>query len=124
MSKVGYSRSTYDIDIWIEKSEENAHKILKALDDFGVPFTIEPHDLLLPNSVLQIGIEPNRIDILTDIDGLTFEEAWQNKEAATFDEIETYTLEIHDLIRNKAASNRPKDRLDLVQLQELAKLKS
>lgn len=119
MSKVGYSRSTYDIDLWIKKTKENAMSIFNALDEFGVPFEINPDDFLAPNSVLQIGIEPNRIDILTDIDGLTFQEAWQNKELVAFDEIEVYSLEINDIIKNKTASNRPKDKLDLVQLKEL-----
>lgn len=77
MSQVGYSRSTYDIDLWVDKSEENAQNIYKALDEFGVPFAVEPDNFLEPNSVLQIGIAPNRIDILTDIDGLTFEQAWK-----------------------------------------------
>jgi len=121
MSKVGYSRSTYDIDLWVDKTKENAINIYNALVDFGVPFEIEPDDFLEPNSVLQIGIKPNRIDILTDIDGLTFKEAWENKQIATFHAIETFTLEINDFIKNKKASNRPKDKLDLVQLQELAK---
>lgn len=121
MAKVGYSRSTYDIDLWIEKTAENAQNIYKALDEFGVPFVIEPDNFLEPNSVLQIGIEPNRIDILTDIDGLTFAEAWTNRQLANFDSIEAFTLAIQDLIKNKKASNRPKDRLDLAQLQELAK---
>jgi hypothetical protein len=119
MSKVGYSRSTYDIDLWIEKTKENAINIFHALDEFGVPFSIDPDDFLAPNSVLQIGIEPNRIDILTDIDGLTFQEAWRNRQLVKFDDIETYSLEIHDIIKNKTASNRPKDKLDLVQLKEL-----
>ncbi len=121
MAKVGYSRSTYDIDLWIEKTAENAQNIHKALDEFGVPFAIEPDIFLEPNSVLQIGIEPNRIDILTDIDGLTFAKAWKNRQLANFNSIEAYTLAIQDLIKNKKASNRPKDRLDLAQLQELAK---
>ena len=123
MSKVGYSRSTYDIDLWIEKTKENAINIFNALDEFGVPFKINPDDFLAPNSVLQIGIEPNRIDILTDIDGLKFEDAWNNKQVAKFDELQTYTLEIHDIIKNKEASNRPKDQLELVQLKELAGIK-
>lgn len=121
MSKVGYSRSTYDIDLWVEKTEENAQNIQKALDEFGVPFATEPDDFLKPDTVLQIGIEPNRIDILTDIDGLTFAEAWENRQLVKFDFIEAYALSIQDLIKNKKASDRPKDRLDLVQLQELAK---
>ena len=108
MSKVGYSRSTYDIDIWIEKSEENATNIKKALEEFGMPFTIALDDFLSPNSVIQIGIEPNRIDILTDIDGLAFEEAWQNKQTVSFDNLKAYTLDIDDIIKNKKASNRKK----------------
>lgn len=121
MSKVGYSRSTYDIDLWIEKTEENSKKVINVLGEFGVPFKTEPNDFLAPNSVIQIGIEPNRIDILTDIDGLTFSEAWENRDLASFGDIETPVLEINDLIKNKKASNRPKDRLDLVQLEELLK---
>lgn len=96
MSKIGYSRSTYDIDLWIEKTKENAIKIFNALDEFDVPF---------------------------HIDGLTFTDAWNNKQSAEFDGHQAYTLEINDLIKNKEASNRPKDRLDLVQLKELARLK-
>ena len=122
MSKVGYSRSTYDIDLWIDKTTKNAINIFNALDEFGVPFKIEPDDFLAPNSVLQIGIEPNRIDILTDVDGLIFEKAWNNKLAVEFDDIKAFSLEINDIIKNKEASNRPKDRLDLVQLKELAQL--
>ncbi len=122
MSKVGYSRSTYDIDLWIEKTTRNAINIFHALDEFGVPFKIDPDDFLAPNSVLQIGIEPNRIDILTDIDGLSFEDAWKNRQLVKFDTIQTYSLEIHDIIKNKTASNREKDKLDLVQLKKLAQL--
>ena len=122
MSKVGYSRSTYDIDLWIEKTTQNAINIFHALDEFGVPFEINPDDFLAPDSVLQIGIEPNRIDILTDVDGLTFEDAWQNRQLVKFDTLEAYSLEIGDIIKNKTASNRPKDKLDLVQLEALAKL--
>ncbi len=123
MSKVGYSRSTYDIDIWVDKSKENATNIKKALEEFGIPFDIDEDDFLSPNSVIQIGIEPNRIDILTDIDGLTFKEAWQNKQTVSFDNLKTYTLDIDDIIKNKKASNRKKDRFDVIELIELKKLK-
>jgi len=112
MSKVGYSRSTYDIDLWIDKTKENGVNIYNALDEFGIPFHIELDDFL----------EPNCIDILTDIDGLTFDEAWKNKQVADFGDIKAFTLEINDLIKNKKASNRPKDKLDLVQLKELASI--
>ena len=124
MSKVGYSRSTYDIDIWVDKSKENATNIKKALEEFGIPFDIDEDDFLSPNSVIQIGIEPNRIDILTDIDGLTFKEAWQNKQTVSFDNLKTYTLDIDDIIKNKKASNRKKDRFDAIELEKLKKLKT
>ncbi len=124
MSKVGYSRSTYDIDIWVDKSTENATNIKKALEEFGIPFDIDEDDFLSPNSVIQIGIEPNRIDILTDIDGLTFKEAWQNKQTVSFDNLKTYTLDIDDIIKNKKASNRKKDRFDAIELEKLKKLKT
>jgi len=124
MAKVGYARSTYDIDIWIEKTPSNALVVVRALEEFGVPYRLEPDDFMEPQCVVQIGVAPNRIDILTDIDGVTFEEAWKKRQRATFDNLEAWTLHIDDLIRNKAASNRPKDRLDLAQLQELAGLDS
>jgi len=119
MSKIGYSRSTYDIDIWVEKSKENATNIKKALEEFGIPFTISADDFLSPNSVIQIGIE----HILTDIDALTFKQAWQNKEVVFFDDLRTYTLNIEDIITNKKASNRKKDKYDVVELEKLKKTK-
>ncbi|HFU76959.1 MAG TPA: hypothetical protein ENK68_00455 [Epsilonproteobacteria bacterium] len=61
MSKVGYSRSTYDIDLWVEKTKENAVNIYNALAEFGLTFDIKPDDFLEPNSVLQIGLEPKSI---------------------------------------------------------------
>jgi len=124
MSKIGYSRSTYDIDIWIDKSKKNATNIKKALEEFGVSFAISEDDFLSPNSVIQIGIEPNRIDILTDIDALTFNQAWQNKEVVFFDDLRTYTLNIEDIITNKKASNRKKDKYDVVELEKLKREKT
>ena len=94
------------------------------MEEFGIPFEIDIDDFLSPNSVIQIGIEPNRIDILTDIDGLTFKEAWQNKQAISFDNLKTYTLDIDDIIKNKKASNRKKDRFDAIELEKLKKLKT
>ena len=121
MAKLGYARSTYDIDLWIDKTEENGVNILLALEEFGVPFSLEPDDFLAAESVFQIGVEPNRIDILTDIDGVRFEDAWENREVAEFGTLQAYSMGINDLIKNKSASGRPKDKLDLVQLKALAK---
>lgn len=122
MAKLGYSRATFDIDLWVEKTKENALKISKALDEFGVAFEFEPDDFLEQNCVVQIGNNPNRIDILTDIDGVVFDEAWQNKNEADFDGLKAYCLSLDDLIINKSSSKREKDKLDLAQLRELAKV--
>lgn len=122
MSKVGYSRSTYDIDLWVEKTDENARNIFNALEEFGLPFSVNPNDFLEPNSVIQIGVVPNRIDILTDIDGVAFEDAWAHRKDVNFGDIPSFSLNIDDLIKNKTASNRPKDKLDLEQLKEIVRL--
>ena len=65
---------------------------------------------------------PNRIDILTDIDGLDFENSWQNKNKIDFDGLSTYSLSLDDLIINKSSTKRAKDKLDLEQLKELSKI--
>lgn len=123
MSKLGYSRATYDIDLWINKTPENALKVFNALIDFGVPFEINPDDFSKPNNILQIGIKPNRIDILTDIDGVDFNEAWKSKEEFDFNGLKAPGLSLEFLIKNKSATTRPKDKLDVVQLQDLLKQK-
>ena len=122
MSELGYSRATYDIDLWVEKSKENAIKIVNSLEEFGVLFELSPNDFLEPNCVIQIGNIPNRIDILTDIDGLDFENSWQNKNKIDFDGLTTYSLSLDDLIINKSSTKRAKDKLDLEQLKELSKI--
>lgn len=93
-----------------------------SLEEFGVPFELSPNDFLEPNCVIQIGNIPNRIDILTDIDGLDFENSWQNKNKIDFDGLNTYSLSLDDLIINKSSTKRAKDKLDLEQLKELSKI--
>uniref|UniRef100_UPI004048960B hypothetical protein n=1 Tax=Aliarcobacter sp. TaxID=2321116 RepID=UPI004048960B len=93
--------------------------IYQALEEFGLPYIIKSSDFLQANSVIQIGIEPNRIDILTDIDGVDFSKAWQNKNEVNFDGLITYSLSLDDLILNKSSTQREKDKLDLVYLKEL-----
>jgi hypothetical protein len=119
MAVFGYARSTYDIDLWIAKDDENISKVIQSLEEFGVPFEINKNDLQKPNNVIQIGIIPNRIDILTDIDGVIFEDAWTNRQVKNFGDIKANILDINDIIKNKTASNRPKDNIDLIELKKL-----
>jgi len=123
MGNYGYSRHTLDIDLWIEKSIDNAKKIQKAFSDFPIPYEITLDELTRENFVLQIGIEPMRIDVLTDIDGVDFAKAWQNKTNNSLFGENIHFISLHDLIQNKAATDRPKDKYDVLDLQKLRTMK-
>jgi len=122
MATFGYSRSTYDIDLWIDKKEENIDKVLISLDEFGVPFAIKKEDLRKENSVIQIGVAPVRIDILTDIDGVNFDEAYKQRVVHDFGNLKAPILHIDDIIKTKTASNRSKDKIDVIELKKLNEL--
>ena len=119
MAAFGYARSTYDIDIWIDKREENLVKVLAALEEFGVPFTINEEDFKQDYTVIQIGVAPVRIDLLTDIDGVDFDEAYAQSIRHDFGGLEATVLHLDDILKNKIASNRPKDRIDVIELKRL-----
>jgi hypothetical protein len=123
MGNYGYSRHTVDIDLWIERSLENARNIQKAFHDFPVPYEITVDELNKKNFVLQIGIEPMRIDILTDIDGVDFSEAWHNRTNNSLFGEEIHFISIQDLINNKTATNRTKDKYDVLELNKIMTLK-
>lgn len=108
----------------VNKSEENAKKICDALKEFGIPFTVKPDDFMAKDSVLQIGIAPYRIDILTDIDGIDFERAWENKVDGIILGVQTSIISLKDLMLNKSSTDRPKDKLDMVQLKDLYEKKN
>lgn len=107
-------RATGDLDIWVESTPENAEKVYRALKQFGAPLVdLTQDDLATVNVVFQIGLPPNRIDLLTSISGVQFSEAW--KRHITFD-LSGKQIPIigkEDLICNKQAAGRPKDLIDL-----------
>ena len=119
MATCGYSRSTYDIDLWIDKDGKNVENVLLALDAFGVPFEIIKDDLTKENSVIQIGMAPVRIDILTDIDGVDFNEAYEKKTEHDFGGLMASVLHLDDILKNKIASARAKDKIDVLELKKL-----
>ena len=111
-------RYTKDIDILIATDPENAKKTYDVLKEFGVPVEqITPEDLTNPEMVYQIGIEPNRIDILMGIKGIDFKEAWQNKVETTYGEEKVYILGLEDLMKAKENAGRPHDKMDLENLR-------
>jgi Nucleotidyl transferase of unknown function (DUF2204) len=114
----GFPRATGDIDIWVRNSFENAQKVMRALVKFGAPVSnLSEEDFTAPDMIVQLGVEPCRIDLLTCITGVEFDEAWQNKVSITVDGLDLYILSKEDLLRNKLAAGRDKDQGDIVWLK-------
>ena len=110
-------RNTGDIDIFINATEANVNNLLKALDKFGFDgFGLTKRDFLTKNNVIQLGVSPVRIDILTSISGVDFEESYKNKFSNEFGNTYAYFISKSDLIKNKKASSRKKDLADLESL--------
>jgi predicted nucleotidyltransferase len=113
MAGHGFPRATGDMDLWVEPTPENAARVYDALVEFGAPsdhFTKE--DFGIAGTLLQIGVEPRRIDIITAIDGVVFAEAWNNREEVELDGVVFPVLSMADLITNKRATGRKQDALD------------
>jgi hypothetical protein len=114
----GLPRATGAIDIWVRASPENATRVMEALRNFGAPlFDLAMDDLLRPDTVFQIGLPPNRIDILTGISGVEFDTAWRNHLTVSIDGQTVPVRGIEELISNKEAAARPKDQADLIWLR-------
>jgi hypothetical protein len=112
----GVPRATGDLDVWIEPTPQNAERAWRALVEFGAPTTtlgITRADLEAPGHVVQIGVPPRRIDLLTTLSGIDFASAWTNRVLHRVGVSEVPFLARTDLIRNKRASGRPKDLVDL-----------
>ena len=112
-------RATGDLDIWVEPSAENAGKVYRALEDFGAPLTgVSESDFAKPGVTFQIGVPPLRIDILTEISGVGFDEAWNDRSLHSFGPFTIPFLGRQTLIKNKRATGRPKDFADLDSLEK------
>jgi hypothetical protein len=115
----GRPRATLDLDIFVEPTRRNARALGAALADFGfAKHAIEWQQFLLPDRMMRLGREPMRIDILNKISGVTFTAAWKNRAVAVIDGIRINVLGLRELRRNKQASGRAKDLLDLALLAE------
>jgi len=115
-------RYTKDLDIWVRPTPDNAKRVFAALRIFGAPlWDLTEQDLCTKGVVFQIGIEPNRIDILTAIDGVEFEDAWERKLQSLYDQVPINLLSIQDLIQNKSITNRKQDLIDLENLKAALK---
>lgn len=115
----GRPRATKDLDVWVEATKENAPRVLKALRAFGAPLHgLVEHDLEAPGVGLQIGVPPQRIDVLTAASGLRFEDAWPNRVELTIaPDLRCSFLGLSDLLQNKRAAGRPQDLADVAALE-------
>lgn len=115
-------RFTKDIDFFVEPSKENSQKIMETLRQFGFGKTgLTEEDFQEPDQIILFGNSPMRIDIITSISGVEFEDAWQNKEEGKYGDIPCFFISMADLIRNKKASGRPQDITDLKLLEKFDK---
>jgi hypothetical protein len=115
----GHPRATGDFDIWVRPTPENAARVWRAIQRFGAPYrNMVVEDFSTPNTVFQIGVEPNRIDLMTSISGVEFDTAWQNRQQVSVDEHLFYVIGRNDLLQNKRASGRPKDLADVAWLEK------
>jgi predicted nucleotidyltransferase len=116
----GFPRYTGDIDVFIAVSEENARLVLKTFRDFGFgDLGLTEKDFLEEEIVVEIGREPLKIQVLTGIDGVTFDECWVERKEVDLSGLKVPFIGIESLLRNKQASPRAKDKIDLEELKRI-----
>jgi len=114
----GHPRYTGDLDIWLNPTLSNADKIILALNEFGfTSLNISSQDILKPKNVIQLGYPPLRIDLMNQIDGVSFAECYENKFETEIDGLTVNFISHKDLIKNKKSTGRHRDLDDLENLQ-------
>ena len=107
-------RFTKDMDLFLEANSDNAKKVITALKEFGFSHpSLSEKDFSKVGKTIQIGYEPIRIDLLTSIDGCKFETVWKNRKMGVYGKEKTYFISRDDLVKNKKASNRKQDQVDI-----------
>ena len=115
----GRPRATGDLDVWVDATPSNAVNIIQALEQFGAPMgQVRADDFSRPGIVFQMGLPPLRIDVLTELSGLTFEEAWPTRTVASFGPITVDVIGRAAFIKNKRATGRARDLGDIEALGE------
>ena len=114
----GYPRTTGDIDIWVAMSPANAQKIVDALREFGFSDSeIDAAIFLTEGQVIRMGVPPLRIELLTSVSGVTFQECYARRIVAEMGGVPVNVIHKDDLLANKLAAGRAKDRGDLEALR-------
>jgi hypothetical protein len=110
----GRPRATGDLDVWIDATPDNAARVMRALTSFGAPLAdVSVHDFSRPGVTYQIGVAPGRIDLLTELTGLSFADAWPGRLRRPFGDVDVDFIGREAFIRNKRATGRAKDLGDI-----------
>ena len=113
MGAYGYPRATGDFDIWVDATIENSKRIYRSLSEFCVPISnITENTFAEKEIIFQIGVAPRRIDIITHIDGVIFQEAHKSRENIEIEKLTIPFISKENLIKNKQSTGREKDKLD------------
>lgn len=120
----GYPRSTKDMDICIQLSEDNALKMLTVVKDFGfASLKLTKADFLKEHYIIQLGYEPLRIDIINDLDGVSFDIAWKNRKEVKIMDVPIHFIGYHELLIVKQKAGRPQDLADINKLKKRNNIK-
>jgi hypothetical protein len=110
----GYPRPTGDMDVWVARTPDNAHRVVDALREFGFDCPIDV--LLRENEVIRMGVPPFRLEILTTISGVDFSACYAERLQVVLDELQVSLISLPHLKLNKKASGRSQDLTDLENL--------
>jgi hypothetical protein len=112
-------RYTKDLDIWIDATPQNAERVFRALAEFGAPLAgIGAEEFAKNDLIYQLGVPPSRIDVLTSISGVNFEDAWARRVESDFDDVRASFISIEHLIKNKKSTGRLADLVDCEVLEK------
>ena len=110
----GYPRATKDIDLWIWPNPDNGKKTYRALAHFGAPLSnVSPQDFFEAGLILQIGVPPNRIGLITQVAGLDFKASYEHRVTVSIEGLDIPVISKEDLITNKRTVGRPQDHVDV-----------
>ncbi|MCI0625593.1 MAG: hypothetical protein L0387_28765 [Acidobacteria bacterium] len=112
----GIPRATQDLDLYIRPTPDNARRVVQALESFGFP-GLEEKEAATPGKVIMMGRPPMRIDLLTRISGVTWEQTWEGREVLNYGQEQLFVIGKRELLANKAATGRTKDKADWEILQ-------
>lgn len=120
----GISRYTADLDLLVRPTAQNAERVLRTLSQFGfASLDIQARDFQIADNVVQLGVKPNRIDLLTSISGVSFEDAWATRAEGPLDGIQVHFIGLTSLLRNKESTGRNQDRVDAQELRKRSAVK-